>query len=156
VTSPEYCVDLRQSLAINRSGTWTDHGSPISHVGLCEYLNRSIRYDSEGGLYYLRSGKGKAEFSYDETPLIIRVINFCQHNATLQLNTEAQHAMNPDCFFLHSSGEIVYSDDSIPMAWLSRSAFYCLSEHVTSDNTLFLGGKERVLQAFTPRSMSHD
>jgi len=136
---------------LDKEGRWFHEGVEITHQRTIELFNRSIKKQPGKG-YYLQVGRERAEIEVEDTPFMVRAVDFRDRQAVLVLNDKTSEPLDPASLRVgkHNVLYCKVKSGQFPARFL-RPAYYQLMSCLGEDEQGFFleigGQKWRIAQA---------
>lgn len=82
------------SLFLDREGNWFCDGEAITHPRTTRLFSRSITRSPEGG-YRLVIGRESCPVAVEDTPYMVRAVDFLPDRVVIMLNDETEESLDP-------------------------------------------------------------
>ena len=134
---------------INKEGKWFHEGVEITHERTLELFSRSIVKDPAGG-YLLQVGAERAKIEVEDTPYIVRSVEFNNGSVMLELNDKSSETLDPGSLQVGQKN-VLYcrvKSGEFPARFL-RPAYYQLMTRLEQDSKGFyleIGGSKHYLR----------
>jgi uncharacterized protein len=118
---------------LDKDGRWFHCGEEITHERTIELFSRSVFKDPAGG-YRLQVGKEWARIKVEDTPYIVRSVEFQERQILLGLNDRSSEPLAPDTLRVGEEN-VLYCEvksDRFP-ARFTRPAYYQLMTRLGHD-----------------------
>jgi len=78
---------------LDKEGRWFHEGVEITHQRTVELFSRSIKKDPSGG-YYLQVGREAARIEVEDTPFMVRSVDFQNGELSVELNDQTSEPLD--------------------------------------------------------------
>jgi len=123
-------IPLNPKIFLDREGNWFCDGEEITHPRTVQLFSRSLR-KCPGGKYELSIGKENCPVEIEDTPYLIRRVDFDSHRITVTLNDESEEPLAPESLEV-GENDVLYCrvKHGEHQARFRRKAYYQLSDRV--------------------------
>ncbi len=135
---------------LSKDGDWYHEDEKITHPGILEKLNRSLKWEDDG--YYVTIGYERCKVQIEDAPYLVKGVREKGESLVLELSDFTEEVLEPST--------IKIGDKNIPYArvkksrdWarFTRPAYYQLTRHLVEKRdgspALQIGGKTYPLPA---------
>lgn len=124
-------VEEKRRIFFDKEGNWLIDGEMVTHERLKLFLSKSLV--KEDDKYYLKIGNQKVEVEVEDTPYIVKRVDYRNRKFLIHLNDETVEVLRPETLRM-SKMNVLYCEvkDGIE-ARFSRSAYYQLAEYIGQD-----------------------
>ena len=122
-----------ETIFLDKDGRWFHEGVEITHQRTLELFSRSVCRDPLGG-YRLQIGAERARIAVEDTPYMVREVNFHGAEVELGLNDSSRETLDPRSLRI-GRNHVLYcavKGGAFPARFL-RPAYYQLVRHVEQD-----------------------
>ena len=143
-----YTADLVKNLVLTKTGQWLHEGKPFSNQKLKSLFFRSMEWVEDEKAFYLRIGKGRAAFKYEDTVYFVQSIDTDKNPWIAKLSDETSEPMDLNSLKLGKDNQIYCTVKSVFKARLSRSAHQAILEFAVDNNSIEVNGLHFVLEPY--------
>ncbi|MEZ4753200.1 MAG: hypothetical protein R3A13_02695 [Bdellovibrionota bacterium] len=135
-----YTTDLVKDLTLTKTGEWLHEAKPFENKKLKALFFRSIEWVEAEQKYYLRIGKGRAAFNYEDTVYFVQNIETEKKPWMAKLSDGSREKLNLGSLSIGDSNQLYCLVKGSHKARFSRSSHQLLLEYVVDDEHVEING----------------
>ncbi|MCB0317437.1 MAG: DUF1285 domain-containing protein [Bdellovibrionales bacterium] len=137
-----YKADLTGELKLTKTGEWLHEEKPFSNEKLKQLFFRSIHWSEEEKKFYLKIGKGRADFKYEDTVYFVETIELVVDEIILYISDGTKEKLDFSSLCFGKESQIYCTLKAAFKARFSRSAHQHLLNFTATETSIEVAGKQ--------------